>query len=115
MCHLILLLPIIALPVFWLLPASQAVPIYAVVVLVSGWVYWYAIKAMRLPQVSDDARFTHTVGTVVEIEPRHRCRVEILGEHWLADSPEQLQEGDVVRVTGRDGLLLHVEKSQGGG
>jgi len=61
MCHLILLLPVIALPIFWLLPASQSVPAYAVVVAVSGWVYWYAIKAMRLPLESEDARLTNVI------------------------------------------------------
>jgi len=110
MCHLILLLPIVALPVFWLLPPTLSVPIYSVVVLVAGWVYWYAVKAMRLPLVSDDVRLTHAVGTVVGVQSPRRCRIKVLGEYWLADSSEHLQKGDDVRITGRDGLTLHVEK-----
>ena len=35
MCHLILALPIVALPVLWLLPPGVAVPVYAVIVGIS--------------------------------------------------------------------------------
>jgi len=115
MCHLILLLPLIALPVFWLLPPSLSVPIYSVVLLVAGWIYWYAIKALRLPLVSDDARLDRGVGTVIDVESPKCCHVEVLGEHWLADSAGQLREGDHVRITGRDGLTLHVEKLESSG
>jgi membrane protein implicated in regulation of membrane protease activity len=117
MCHLILLLPIVALPVFWMLPPTLSVPIYSVVVLVSGWVYWYAVKAMRLPLVSEDVQLTRAVGTVVGRQSHRLWRIEILGECWLADSPERLQEGDQVKITGRDGLTLHVRKlsSEGAG
>ncbi len=32
MCHLLLLLPVVALAVFWLLPLSVAFPVYALAV-----------------------------------------------------------------------------------
>lgn len=111
MCHLILLLPVLALPVFWLLPASQSIPIYALVVLVSGWIYWYAIKAMRLPLESEDAQMMRATGRVVGADSHGRYRIEILGEYWLATSSGHLQEGDLVSITGRDGLILLVEKA----
>jgi hypothetical protein len=51
MCHLILLLPFLALPVFWLLPLFPAVTLYAGVVVLSVLVYDYSIKGLHL-QVS---------------------------------------------------------------
>jgi len=110
MCHLILLLPVVALPLFWLAPPSLSIPVYAAVVVVSGWVYAYAIKAMRLPLQSEDERLRQDVGTVSAVEPRGQCRIEILGESWQASCPDSVQQGDLVKVTGRDGLTLRVDK-----
>ena len=36
MCHLILLMPILALPIFWLMPLNLAIPIYIIIALMSG-------------------------------------------------------------------------------
>ena len=47
MCHLILVMPVVALPVLWLLPPSEGLPLYLVVLVVAGAVYWLAFKAMR--------------------------------------------------------------------
>jgi hypothetical protein len=49
MCHITLLLPVLALPVFWILPLAVSVPVYAVVVIIAGLVYGYAMLAMRRP------------------------------------------------------------------
>lgn len=110
MCHLILLLPLVTLPIFWLLPLSQAIPIYAVGLVLAGWVYAYAIKAMRLPLVSEDAQLQGAIGRVVAIQRPGRCRVELAGESWSAECAEVVQEGDAVCVKDRDGLTLHVAK-----
>lgn len=46
---------------------------------------------------------------------RRRClpdgQVEVAGEIWRARCPEGAEVGDSVRVTGRDGLTLLVERS----
>ncbi len=42
-----LFMPVIALPILWLLPLSLAVPLYAVIVLISGLLYWLVVKSMR--------------------------------------------------------------------
>ena len=57
MCHLIRLLPFLALPVFWLLPLVPAVSVYAGVVVRSVLVYDYSIKGLHL-QVSKRALTT---------------------------------------------------------
>lgn len=47
MCHLILLLPLLALPVFWLIPQSAAIPVYIAVLIVSGGAYYLAFRSVR--------------------------------------------------------------------
>lgn len=111
MCHLLLLLPLVALPVFWLLPVYWSVPVYAVIVVIAGCTYGLAVKAMRLPLESDDEQLRRRIGTVASVQPRGRCRIDIVGELWNGRCPEPLRPGDKVRVTGRDGLTLQVERS----
>ena len=48
-CHAVLLLPFVALPLFWLLPLGYALPIYVVIVLISAFLYWLIRRAMRKP------------------------------------------------------------------
>ena len=50
MCHLVFLAPILSLPVFWLLPASLALPIYLTVVGMTALVLWPVVGAMRQPR-----------------------------------------------------------------
>jgi len=48
MCHLVLLLPLFGLTVFWLWPPAVAIPVYLVVLAVSAGVYYLTLVAMRL-------------------------------------------------------------------
>ena len=47
MCHLVLLMPVIALPIFWLLSPGYSIPIYIFTALSSGLLYWQIVKSMR--------------------------------------------------------------------
>jgi len=49
MCHIILMMPILALPLFWVLPLSIAAPVYGVILLLSSWLYYFTMQAMRRP------------------------------------------------------------------
>ena len=49
MCHVLLFLPVVALPVFWLLPLSIELPAYALALGIALWIYALAIKTARLP------------------------------------------------------------------
>ena len=60
MCHLVLLLPILALPLFWFAPLAIAVPAYVVVLILSGWFYWLAVSAMRRPVHTGAEALAHT-------------------------------------------------------
>ena len=46
MCHIILFLPVLTIPLFWLLPLSYSVPVYAAIVLVSSMLYRLIMKSM---------------------------------------------------------------------
>jgi hypothetical protein len=50
MCHLILMIPLLVLPIFWLWPLSLAVPVYTVILLLSLGFYNMIFRAMRRPR-----------------------------------------------------------------
>lgn len=113
MCHLILLMPVIALPIFWLMPVSYATPIYVVISLASGFLYWLITRAMRQP-VRDG--FQSLIGTEVEVVSKlnpvdyAQYLVRSGGELWGAKSGEVLQPGENVSVMAVDGIRLVVAR-----
>jgi membrane protein implicated in regulation of membrane protease activity len=110
MCHLILVLPLLALPVFWLLPFGAAMPLYAVTLALTAGVYVLAVKAMRKPVCTGTETLLHAVGTVRAIEGR-LIRVWVGSELWSAKAgAEGVAVGDVVEVIGFEGLTLRVRK-----
>ncbi len=113
MCHLILLMPVIALPIFWLMPIGYAAPIYVLISLASGFFYWLITRAMRQP-VRDG--FRSLIGTEVEVvsklDPLDHAQylVRSGGELWGARSGEVLHPGENVSVTAVDGIRLVVAR-----
>jgi membrane protein implicated in regulation of membrane protease activity len=114
MCHLVLLLPVLALPVFWLVPLSIAAPSYALVVVVSGWIYWLAIRAMRRPLKSGAETLIHTTGEVIG-KADGMFQVRVGNEIWYAVCGEELQPGDHIEVTGFEAMRLKVCRVDGTG
>lgn len=109
MCHLLLLLPLLALPVFWVLPLSEAVPVYGVVSVTSAWIYYLAMRAMQRPVETGADALVHSTAEVVGREGE-TFRVRLHSEIWSAECPEQLQEGDHVEIISVDGLRLKVRR-----
>jgi len=110
MCHLILGLPIIALPLLWLLPLTVAFPLYVLILALTVAAYLLTFKAMRRPVTAGAEALMKAVGTVRAVE-RHVAYVWVASESWAAtcaDGP--LAIGDAVEVTGRDGLTLQVRR-----
>jgi len=111
MCHLILLLPVVALPVFWLLPAGEAFVVYAAATVFSIGVYWLVLQAMRAPVVTGIEALLHQIGTVRSVDGR-KASVWVASELWSAETePGALKVGDAVEVVGAVGLRLHVRKT----
>ena len=109
MCHLILLLPLLALPLFWLVPMSIAVPVYAAVLLLSGGIYFLAIRAMRQPVQTGVEALIHSTGEVLGKEGS-LFRVRVRSEVWNAESTDNLRPGDYVEVVAVEGLRLKVRR-----
>jgi membrane protein implicated in regulation of membrane protease activity len=112
MCHLILLMPVVALPIFWLLPLWLAGPLYAVVVLLSGALYAVVIRLMHRRAETGREGIIHASG-VVERAEGDTLSVRIHGEHWMARCVgEPLAPGDPVEVVSIDGLTLGVMRGK---
>jgi membrane-bound serine protease (ClpP class) len=70
-----------------------------------------AVVSQRLPAVTGASGMIGEVGqALTAIEPGGSGRVATHGEMWTAIAPEQVGEGDRIRVTGVDGLTLTVRK-----
>ena len=112
MCHILLALPFIALPLFWVLPAAVAGPIYGGVIVLTGAIYGIAVRAMKQPLQNGVEGMIGEFGTVVD------CRggdifVRARNELWQATSGMTLREGDHVEVCGFDRMTLRVRKAEG--
>lgn len=110
MCHLILMLPVLALVAFWVWPLSIAVPVYAVVFFASGFMYYFLMRAMRLPVQTGAEDLLHSTGKVIDAR-QGVVHIQMHSEIWNARSHGELHPGDTVRITGVNGLSLDVEKS----
>ena len=113
MCHLILLMPIITLPVFWIMPLNLALPLYLVIAVVSGLFYWVIIRAMTKKV---DVGIEGLMGAEAEVlcqanaGPSCRYLVRSKGELWTARSTDKLEPGERVRVSRLSGVGLLVER-----
>ncbi len=112
MCHLVLLMPVIALPVFWLMPPAFAVPIYAVIAFLSGLVYWLITRAMRNPVATGVESIIGTSAEVISATNRQgypKYLVQAGGEIWTASSASSLRPGEMVNIAAVDGIKLVIE------
>jgi len=109
MCHLVLLLPVIALPLFWLLPLSVAGPLYGAAAALAGVVYYYAWDTGRRPVRIGRECMQGALGEVLTTKPS--LRVRVYGEIWQARCADDLSPGDTVRVEDLDHLTLQVSKA----
>lgn len=92
MCHLLLALPLLALPIFWIEPLPIAVSIYVPILAFSLWMYWFTMKAMRRPVETGREELLHSKGEVVDASGRP-IRVHVHGETWEAVSEDDLHPG----------------------
>ena len=111
MCHLIFLLPVVALPVWWLLPPTEAAAVYGMVLVASVTVYWLALKALHAPVMTGTAPLHGATGRVRRADGREGS-VWVASELWSALSVDgPLTVGDEIEVVDVDGLTLEVRKA----
>ena len=114
MCHLILLLPAFALPVFWIFPLDTALSLYALITGFSLFLYFKIFRAMQQQARTGFEGMMGKKGEVVE-EINPEGKIWYGGEIWDATSEtKKFAKGEQVRISGRNGLVLLVEEMVGG-
>ena len=87
MCHILLLLPIFALPLFWLLPWEEALVLYSIICLLSAGFYWLIWRTMHRPATTGIKGMMGGIGTVIRCS-EDKTKVFCRGEIWDAVSKE---------------------------
>jgi membrane protein implicated in regulation of membrane protease activity len=114
MCHLISLVPLAGIPLFWILPWGYALLINILLWIVFGSLGYKIIKAMMLPAYGG---IRGLVGSQVEVISKtvfgsySQYLVKVGGELWTARSPENLVPGDKASVEDLDGIKLVVTRA----
>jgi membrane protein implicated in regulation of membrane protease activity len=111
MHHLILLMPLLGLALFWVLPLPVALPAYLVVLLVSILIYIAILKAMHRPVKTGQQALIGDTCEITDIK-NHKGHVMLHGDIWEADISGYLHKGDEAIVTGVKGLRLKVRKAE---
>jgi len=106
MHHILLLLPILAILLFFFLPLAWALPLFLATLALSLLAYGKAIRAQR-QRVRSGREQMVGERAVVEAESPF-LQVEYRGEIWSARSPVPVAAGESVIITGVDGLTLQV-------
>ena len=110
MCHLILMLPLFALPLFWIFPFTTALPLYILILGISLFLYFKIFKAMRQQvKTGREAMIGKKALVVEDINPEGK--IQYAGEIWDATAGEGcFLKGEQVKIRAFRGLVLQVEK-----
>jgi membrane protein implicated in regulation of membrane protease activity len=110
MCHLILLLPIFALPLFWIFPLDAALPSYAIITGVSFLIYSRVFQASRqVPRTGREAMVGKKGIVIEDIDPAGK--IQYAGEIWNATSTgKRFAKGELIRIAAVRNLMLLVEE-----
>lgn len=109
MCHLFWMLPILGLPLFWVLDFSVAVPVYLGSLALTSVAIYLTVQSVRQPPSGGIEAMQGDVAEVVEaIRPRGRVRYR--NALWYAVARESIDAGETVRIIGNKRLCLLVEK-----
>ncbi|MBI1742729.1 NfeD family protein [Candidatus Acetothermia bacterium] len=108
------MMPLIGLGVFAILPWSQALPIYLVITVLSLFLYWKILQAMRAPVAIGPESLIDGIAEVVsahDSQPQIRYRSELWSAVCQDKSETQLlRSGEKVRIVDFEGMKLVVRK-----
>ncbi len=113
MCHVLWMMPVLGLPLFWMFDFSVALSLYLGILALSGVVMVLTVASIRKPASSGIEAMHGEVAEVVEAI-RRRGRVRHRNEYWYAESRDPIDVGDQVRIVGHRGLCLQVERLRPG-
>lgn len=106
-------LPVLALPVFWILPPVLAIPIYLFCLVYSGLMHWGMWSAMKQPAKTGIESLIGREATVLSASTAYGALhylVRIEGEIWSATSNDSLEPGEDVVVLGIQDNKLAVKR-----
>jgi membrane protein implicated in regulation of membrane protease activity len=105
---ILMFLPLIALPVFWFLPLGQAVFVYLISLLLSGWMFWlmrrnkkYRVVTGKEGLIGQEAEVVSKSTTTTRGRTEYTIHVE--GELWTARSYDGVGPGEKVIITAVEG------------
>ena len=109
MCHILFLLPFVALLLFFLLPPVQATFISVPLFLVFLWLAWVTWKDFQRPVSTG---IEGMIGGEAQVVTRTSDGAKVLlrGELWDAVCGDDLSVGETVQVTGLERMKLVVRK-----
>jgi membrane protein implicated in regulation of membrane protease activity len=112
---ILMFLPLLAIPVFFYLPADESVPIYLAGVLISAFMFWLMRRTGRIP-VATGARGLINQDAIVVSKTAGRFRetytVQVEGELWNARSDDNIQAGETATIVEAKGNLLAIRKKE---
>ncbi|MGE5247813.1 MAG: NfeD family protein [Verrucomicrobiota bacterium] len=109
---LVMFLPLIGAPVFWILPLAEALPTYALFLLLFTGTMWVMHGAMKRPKMIGAEAL---IGKTAEVMSRSSLGygppylVRVPGELWSAECEDPLHEGEAVVIRSVHGNTLVVE------
>jgi membrane protein implicated in regulation of membrane protease activity len=111
---ILMLLPLLALPVFWFLPLIWSIPIYIVCVLISASMFWLMRRSMSRQPVTGAESLVRKEAEVVSKSAagKRLYMVRVAGELWTAQSRDIIQPGQTVTIVAVDGNRLTVERKR---
>ena len=109
MCHLILMMPLLGIGLFYVLPLAWAAPLYGAVLMVSAVLYGLIYRAHRQPVASGkESMLGREVVATESFQVQGRVRYQNV--LWKARSPEPLASGDRATIVGMHGMTLLVQR-----
>ena len=109
MCHIVFLLPLLAVAVFLFLPPVPAAFVSIPLFLVFFWLAWVMWKDFRRPVTTGIEGLKGGKAQVVS-KTRDGAKVLLRGELWDAESSDELSAGESVRVTSFKRMRLVVRR-----
>jgi len=113
MQHIILMLPLVGIIVFWIFPTGIAIPIYLLILMISGMLFWAIVRAIKKhPKTGAEGLIGATARIVSSLQTSNEAQyvVRIQGELWNASSSDILNVGELVTITSVNGLTLLVKR-----
>lgn len=111
MCHLLWLLPVLGLPLFWIFDFDTALPLYLGVLTLTGVMLYLTIQSIRQAPQSGSEGMRGEIVEVIEASGS-RGRVRHHNTLWYVAAREPLKVGEKVCIIGNKGLCLIVEKGE---